>query len=613
MRLPFFNHLSYDEATGEVERKKVEIHTFNPNHRVTVEEMIKAFRLKVEQTPEGLEPVKSHQTFEYHEDRHTELLRLITSEARVNKLGNYEMRCPFHYGKGETSLVYFPSSDAVSCNNKCSYFDILIGFGLQTGTLPHRKSQPSTEYHLEFELHENAYHGPAGDFARLVGPRSEADEAALLVQMLCAFGNAAGRNAYFTVEADRHYLNLFVLLVGGTSTGRKGTSWSYVKLVMGSVDDEWERNCIASGLSSGEGLMYRVRDPIIQRKKSKDDPSGFKEVEVDLGVEDKRLLVTEGEFAQVLRVQGRESNTLSAMLRNFWDYGTHSNLVKNSPLKTTNAHISIIGHITPEEFTSSLKQNEMVNGYLNRFLMIRSQRSRLMPFGGNVSGVDLGPIVRRLTEAKEYAERVSEMTLSDEARDLWSKIYIPLETSRSGTLAKVTQRASPYVLRLACIYALLDLNKVVSIVHLEGALAVWQYAENTARSLFGGKTENKNAQKLLDVLRQKEAGMTKTDIRDLFQRNIGAEEIEMITLQLQSANLIYLTQTRTEGAKRPTTTLHAVRDNQSNPDDINDIYDFYLNTESGPDINIVNVVNIVAEETESEDEMLVRLEREAIQ
>jgi hypothetical protein len=46
-----------------------------------------------------------------------------------------------------------------------------------------------------------ALHGPAGKFVELVEPHTEADPAALLAQLLVAFGAAAGRHSYLTVEA----------------------------------------------------------------------------------------------------------------------------------------------------------------------------------------------------------------------------------------------------------------------------------------------------------------------------------------------------------------------------------------------------------------------------
>ena len=99
-------------------------------------------------------------------------------------------------------------------------------------------------------LDDAALHGVAGDIVRAIGPHSEADPAALLVQTLVAFGNCVGRSAYYEVEADRHYTNLFAVLVGKTAKGRKGTSLGQVKRLFRTVDENWTTSCVQSGFSS---------------------------------------------------------------------------------------------------------------------------------------------------------------------------------------------------------------------------------------------------------------------------------------------------------------------------------------------------------------------------
>ena len=46
---------------------------------------------------------------------------------------------------------------------------------------------------------------------------------AAIPALYVAFGILIGRTAHFTAEADTHYCNLFLSLVGTTSKGRKGT------------------------------------------------------------------------------------------------------------------------------------------------------------------------------------------------------------------------------------------------------------------------------------------------------------------------------------------------------------------------------------------------------
>src|SRR5581483_4114637 len=99
------------------------------------------------------------------------------------------------------------------------------------------------------------------------------------------------------------------------------------------------------------GLIWHVRDPIEKREpvRERGRPPRYETVVADPGEEDKRLLVVEPEFANVLKQTERQGNTLSALLRQAWETGTLQTLTKNSPAKATGAHISVIGHITADE------------------------------------------------------------------------------------------------------------------------------------------------------------------------------------------------------------------------------------------------------------------------
>ena len=412
------------------------------------------------------------------------------------------------------------------------------------------------------ELQPTALHGLAGDFVRLVSPHSEADPVALLAQFLAAFGNIIGRNAHFTAEADKHFTNIFLVLVGATGAGRKGTSYGQVKLVFAGLDEVWQRECQAGGMSSGEGLIYHVRDAVTKQKQIKagGKSTGVNAVEiVDHGVTDKRLMVFEGEFASVLRAQGREGNTLSMIIRNLWDTGDARSLVKNAPLRTTGAHVSIIGHITRDELRNCLDAVESVNGYVNRFLWFCVKRDKFLPRGGRLSEKDFAPLKRRLRCALDFARETSEMTLNDEAWELWDEAYIRLETGRTGLLGKVTQRASPYVRRLACLYALLDCSAIVRLEHLQAALAFWQYAEDSARYIFGGRTGDRIADDVLRALREAGTdGLTQSAISDLFSRNRSKAAIDNALQLLLESGLARQSKDRTEGRGRPAVRWFAV-------------------------------------------------------
>jgi len=111
-------------------------------------------------------------------------------------------------------------------------------------------------------IDEVALHGIVGDFVRLLMPHTESGLPAVLLQFLVASGLYIGRTGYYQVEGDRHYPNLFVAIVGSTSKGRKGTSWGQILRLFRRVDEQFVSKCITSGLSSGEGLIWAVRDEI---------------------------------------------------------------------------------------------------------------------------------------------------------------------------------------------------------------------------------------------------------------------------------------------------------------------------------------------------------------
>ncbi len=107
-------------------------------------------------------------------------------------------------------------------------------------------------------LDDAALFGLAGDFVRSLSPHTEADPAAILVQFLVAFGNAAGSSPHYFVESDRHALNLFAVLVGASAKGRKGTSFGRARAIFEGADPIWFSERTASRLSSGEGLINGV-------------------------------------------------------------------------------------------------------------------------------------------------------------------------------------------------------------------------------------------------------------------------------------------------------------------------------------------------------------------
>jgi hypothetical protein len=414
------------------------------------------------------------------------------------------------------------------------------------------------------ELTPEAQFGLAGDFVRTIGPHTEADPVALLMQFFVAFGNVIGRESHFIAEADSHYTNLFICLVGETAKGKKGSSLGHVERLFKMVDEEWRKNCVHSGLSSGEGLIWCIRDEIKKTEpvKKQGIVKDYQEVVIDPGVSDKRAFVVESEFASVLHVMARNGNTLSAILRNAWDAKDLKTMTKNSPAKATKPHISIISHITKNELLRYLDNTECGNGFANRFLWLCVKRSKVLPEGGKISESDMSGLATRIRNAVEFSHTISEMHRDEEARVLWCKVYTELSEGKPGLLGAVTARAEAQVMRLACLYALLDLSNIIRMEHLSAALTLWGYCEQSARYIFGESLGDPLADEIKGVLDDAPDGITRTKLNDHFKRHKKAEQLDRALNILIARGMVFKTKEETTG--RPSIRYFSSRHYQGN-------------------------------------------------
>jgi hypothetical protein len=391
-------------------------------------------------------------------------------------------------------------------------------------------------------LDRDALPGVVGDLVGKILPHTEAGEAALLLNLLTAFGNLVGRQRYTVAGNSRHYPNLFGVLCGSTGKGRKGTSWNAFKPILRGLDESWFQDCRATGLNSGEGLIYHVRDA-----------GSAKNGEVTEGVADKRLFVIEEEFASVLKRMKGQSNSLSAVLRDAWDGNDLRSMVKNSPDRATAPHISILAHITKAEASDLLTRTDCDNGFVNRFLWVHTERSKYLPDGGEISLEALRPEIDRLLACLQWATGGDEVEipLSPEAAKLWREVYCELSEGKPGLFGAVVGRAEAHVRRLALTYSLLLGERESSVTSLKAALALWRYCEHTARWIFGTPFNHPDADRIYEALRRHPNGMTRTEINgSVFSNHATKERLDDALGILQKAGAVYSERQKTGGADR---------------------------------------------------------------
>ncbi len=380
-------------------------------------------------------------------------------------------------------------------------------------------------------LDEAAFIGLPGSFVKAVEPYSEADPVGLLLHCLISAGVMIGSGPRVLVEHLPHCARTNALLVGMTAGGRKGTAWSPVRYLLTHSDESFVLKRVKSGLSSGEGLIFQVRDPQYDQEPIREggrktgEIIGYQDVMSDAGESDKRLLILESEFASALTVMEREGNTLSPVLRDVWDHGNLSPLTKKDRMVATGAHVGIIGHITTYELLRKLTATERANGVANRFLIALVRQSKFLPSGKGTPPEVMSPYFVRFLRTVERARTRGALLRDGDCEDLWASVYRRLVEVPPGLTGSILARGAAQVLRLSLIYALLDEaeaqrgDTAIRIPHLMAAIAVWDYCTASAYQIFGDAIGDPVADRFLRLI--KTGPQTDTELYEAMGKHDG--------------------------------------------------------------------------------------------
>jgi hypothetical protein len=389
-------------------------------------------------------------------------------------------------------------------------------------------------------------HGVVGELLRRVEEETEADAVSIASTFLVALGNVIGRGPHAVVDGTRHGPNLFAVIVGGTSEGRKGTSMGVIRAIMRDVDPDWVRWCRTPNLVSGEGLIDRVRDDVYRLvvNKKTGEPEN---VLVEPGVEDKRLLCEIQELAGTMRAGRSERSTLFQTMREAWDGSDLATMSKNSRRSATEPHISITAHITPEELSNLQTDADIYGGSWNRFLWIASKRARLRPHGGDFD--DLTELQASVRSVVTHAQNVGRMRRTPAADRLWETEYLRrAEVRAGGVVGAIIGRADSQLLRLSMLAALCRKEPVVDVEDLAAALSLWQYVDETVRMLFAG-CEDPVVARIIGAIRA-EPGISRSALHRQTAKGMPAARFVQMLERAAATGAVEAEQTETAGRPR---------------------------------------------------------------
>lgn len=389
---------------------------------------------------------------------------------------------------------------------------------------------------------------------------SEAHPVAVAANVLVMFCALIGRVAYQWIGDALLHSRPYFLVVGKSGKSRKGTAEFTAMRIFRAADELLRQRfnigdrlrIHAGGLSTGEGIGYAIRDGA--------DDKG------DVGVNDKRLVVVEPEFDNVLSHVKREGNTLSAAIRNLWDGRDLEPMSKSGQKSGERAscpHVVIVGHITGFELRVKSTENDAANGLLNRFIILFVHRPKLVPLPEPTPEVRIHHLAAQLADAIAaatggdfHARDKNEIHLSAEARQLWVEQYPQLSRDRDGKGGSLMARAEVYCRMLAMIFCLMDSRREIEPCDLRAALAWVDYWRQSVDYIFrtgGDDTElDPFALQVFEIIRG-QPGITATELSGVFHRKRSAAEIKgaLETLVSMAPPLI-------ESRKRPTSGRAAI-------------------------------------------------------
>ena len=409
-------------------------------------------------------------------------------------------------------------------------------------------------------LDEAALLGIIGEFVNKAIENSEADPAAVLLTLLPALGIVIGSDTYFEVGDTKHPARLNTLLVGATSRARKGTSAGPVERALEMLPLGLSIRVTPGPVASGEGLIYHVRDAGEQK--------GEDGQPIDPGVLDKRLLVIEQEYGRTLKAMNKDNSTLATTIRAAFDRGNLDPLTKFNRIKATGAHIGIVGHITNEELQKDLKSVEIFSGTMNRSLIGCARRSKEVPRPLPLDTKWLEDYVGRLSTRLIRAQNLGAVEFSSETASMWDIIYSTLTRDEPGLIGALICRNEALTLRLGLLYAVLgewEDRPLIQPKHLQCALAVIAYSNDSVRYLYGSPQMDNRKEKLCQriltaVCKSPENKLTQTELHEALGKKISGNDLRNALMQLQSAGK--LTQAKRIGgpSKGATATTWSIAD-----------------------------------------------------
>ncbi len=358
---------------------------------------------------------------------------------------------------------------------------------------------------------------------------AESDPVAVLFQALEVFGCMLDRDVYFLTEEGSIYLNDYLMVVGTSGEGRKGTAWKHAKRLF--ENEARYADIIYGRVDSGEGLIKELD----ARQTA------------EFGGDTASILIQDSEAAGLLSKMKIENSTLSQNLIKGWDCSAMSIAKSKDRLVVKKPYVSLVGHIQPEVLKHNLDFQMLHSGLMNRMQFIFVERVRKNMYARPMDSESLlkyQTVLDNLFKAKPRGE----LQLDRGAQDDLNEFY-----NSDG----ISERDHVHVMKNAGRLSILDGRMNITRRDMTQALCAQKYVAECRHYLLGDWGPDAelrdDAQQVLYFV-QDTKNVTKTDIsQKVFRGHKSSRDLEAIIEYAMKHLHLRAKQQRGTGRGRPKT------------------------------------------------------------
>jgi len=373
------------------------------------------------------------------------------------------------------------------------------------------------------------FDGLLGDIVKKIDPSTESGIMGLYSHALGYFSHIIGKNPHY-VSGYGNFIrvNQYILSVGKSSNGRKGTANASIGHF---VREAWDPNFyeqVYGNFGSGEGLIKKLTTPKADE-------------EEDFIPERPTVLLIDEEFESTMTICSRPSEILNGVLLKAFELIPLDRIIANQlDLRANDYWFNQIAHITPKQLMIKFKKDQQnVNrGFYNRYIYFLTGKTKhvssTVPINWIHNNQNLMELFR---EQMHWASSQGEIKMSPEAEAEYLEFKIrtsPIDDLESDetTIDIMLARFDRHCISLAMLFYLLDTERHAEIqaTHIAQAIAVLDYVDQTIHWLFDSLTGDDLADKLYTYISDK-GEVTKSVISNEVGQNNSAR-IQKINVAL---------------------------------------------------------------------------------